>query len=423
MKNIKIYGLLACLCLLMQSCLFSEDDVFDDSSAQRAMASVEECHNMLLSAPNGWLMEYYPGDGPEFGGYNLIAKFDGDYVELASELSTGNYRSGEICKSLYKLESFQGTELSFDSHNELIHMFCEPSGYNAPGYAGDYEFTFRSVTKDKIELTGKKRGNKLIMTPLPENTDWQVYLSNVNSIKNSAAFETYKLMVGGDEVVRMIQYDHALTVRRLDENGQAITTRYPFIYTETGIKMLDPLKVNGKTMSNFTWDVENRSFVCSDNGVDASFDFFRPDKYYDYIGRFRLMYGNSQTNVTISEKVDGASYVMKGLTSFDIEIRYNFDNDCIDIFSQYLGSVLGMHLYLCAWDAVGGSLTWVEGSGLTGFVTSGSSEPTTIEFKDNGVFGTADSILLYLFLGTASVETALMPLQQLPFPVLQKIGD
>ena len=47
MKNIKIYSLLACLCLLTQSCLFSEDDVFDDSSAQRAMASVDECHAAL----------------------------------------------------------------------------------------------------------------------------------------------------------------------------------------------------------------------------------------------------------------------------------------------------------------------------------------------------------------------------------------
>ena len=57
MKKSKIYSLLACVCLLMQSCLFSEEDVFDQSSAQRAMESVEECNNLLQSSSNGWLME------------------------------------------------------------------------------------------------------------------------------------------------------------------------------------------------------------------------------------------------------------------------------------------------------------------------------------------------------------------------------
>lgn len=423
MKNIKIYGLLTCLCLLMQSCLFSEEDVFDDSSAQRAMASVEECHNVLLGAPNGWLMEYYPGDGPENGGYNLIAKFDGDYVELASEMSTDSYNSGEVCKSLYKVTSFQGTELSFDSHNELIHMFCEPDGYNAPGYAGDYEFTFRSVTKDRIELSGKKRGNTLIMTPLPEETNWQTFLANVNSIKNDAPYATYKLMVGGNEVVKMLRSNHTLTIKTLDDMGQATTAYFPYIYTEDGIKALQPLEINGTRMSNFTWNSENRSFVCSDEGVSASLDFYRPEKYLDYTGRYRLMYGSSQTNVTIAQKIDGVSYTMTGLSSFGIEVLYNFDNDCIDILAQYMGSVLGMQLYLCPWDAAAGYLTWAEGTGLSGFITSESSEPMTIEFKDNGVYGTADSFLLYLFLGPASAETAFMTLQQIPYPVLQKISD
>lgn len=74
---------------------------------------------------------------------------------MASEVATPNYEVGEYSTSLFKVNSFQGTELSFDSHNELIHIFCEPNGYNDPGYAGDYEFIFRSLSKDKIVLTGK----------------------------------------------------------------------------------------------------------------------------------------------------------------------------------------------------------------------------------------------------------------------------
>ena len=61
MRKIKIYGLLTCVCLMMQSCLFNEDDIFDESSAQRAIASVNECQEILKGAANGWLLEYYTG--------------------------------------------------------------------------------------------------------------------------------------------------------------------------------------------------------------------------------------------------------------------------------------------------------------------------------------------------------------------------
>ena len=88
MKRLIIYGLSACLCVMMHSCLFSEENIFEASSAQRAMASVKECNKVLQGAANGWLLEYYPGDGPAFGGYNLLAKFDGEKVEMAADVAT-----------------------------------------------------------------------------------------------------------------------------------------------------------------------------------------------------------------------------------------------------------------------------------------------------------------------------------------------
>ena len=135
MRKIKIYGLLTCVCLMMQSCLFNEDDIFDESSAQRAIASVNECQEILKGAANGWLLEYYTGEDGEYGGFNVLARFDGNNVIMAADFATDNYEIGEESTSLYKVESYQGTELSFDSYNELIHEFCEPSGYNSPGYA------------------------------------------------------------------------------------------------------------------------------------------------------------------------------------------------------------------------------------------------------------------------------------------------
>ena len=56
-KNITIYLLLALACLGLQSCLFQEENYFDDSSANRATADVNRCSELLKAAPK-WL-----GDG------------------------------------------------------------------------------------------------------------------------------------------------------------------------------------------------------------------------------------------------------------------------------------------------------------------------------------------------------------------------
>lgn len=421
MNNVKIFGLLACWCLIMQSCLFSEEDVFDDTSAQRAMASVSECNEVLQSASNGWLLEYYPGDGPEFGGYNLIAKFDGKNVELASEEATDNFAVGEIVTSLYKVSSFQGTELSFDSHNELIHMFCEPVSYSDPGFSGDYEFIFRSVSKDKIVLTGKKHGNRLVMTPFPENADRKEFLTGIAKLKNEAPYATYKLKIGGTEIAEMLREEHALTITEVDDRGQETTTKYPYIYTTSGIKMLEPMEFNGTVMTQFDWDNVSRTFVCKDAGVNAELEFFCREDYPKYIGTYLLKYGSSQAIVKISQKIEGLSYTMEGLPVFDLEVKYNFKNDCIDLLFQYLGEFSGLQVYLCPWDAVNSYLTWDKKSGLSGVITSEEGDPLKIQFKDNGVFGLGNSLLFFGFEGAPSSETMAGYLLQIPYPTLQKI--
>lgn len=420
MKNLRIYGLLACMCLLIQSCLFSESDVFDSSSAQRAIASVNECQKILQSAPNGWLLEYYPGQKAESGGYSLIAKFNGEKVEMVSEVATLNYEVGEACTSLYKVSSFQGTELSFDSYNELIHMFCEPNSYTDPGYEGDYEFIFRSISEDKIVLTGKKHGVTLTMTPMPKNESWDTYLNGIVAVKNAAPYLTYKLKVGGTEVVKMLRSEHALTTTKVDDRGQETTTYYPFLYTSEGIRMLEPIELNGVAMSEFRWDNDKRSFICTNKGVDAAVEFYSPDNYPKYIGNYLMAYGSKVIAVTINQKIEGASYTLHGFPSFDIELTYNYRTDCFDVLFQYLGMSGGSYIYLCPWDSAAGYFTWQNGSGLSGEIVSTSEQPLTIAFVDNGVYGSADSFLVAKFTGAPSGSTYNGSVAQIATPLLQK---
>ena len=118
-KNRTIYFLLALVCLGLQSCLFQEEDYFDDSSANRATADVKRCSELLEAAPNGWVMEYYVGKDYSLGGITLLCKFDGQRVTMASQIAGAD----ETVSSLYSVKSEQATMLSFDTYNYLVHYF------------------------------------------------------------------------------------------------------------------------------------------------------------------------------------------------------------------------------------------------------------------------------------------------------------
>lgn len=423
MKKYTIYTLLACVCMIMQSCLFNEEDVFDDSSAQRAIASVEECKEILKGAENGWLMEYYTGFEGGYGGFNLLAKFDGSTVSMMSEMETSSFAVGEEAVSQYKVSSFQGTQLSFDGYNEMIHSFCEPNGFGDPGYAGDYEFIFRSATKDKIVLTGKKYGNTLVMTPLSVTQNRSDYVLQVAEMPLKAFLGTYELLINGQKVATVEQDVHTFVINRDEAVGTAKPVDAPFIYHANGLTLYQPITLNGVTMSQFTWDQEAMTYVCSDAGVDAKIVSVYPAgyKFYeDVLGAYKMKFGANNISVTLTEKEKGKTYTLKGLPVFDLVVNYNGKYGTIDIVYQYLGVYEGSEIYLCPWDSVEGYLTWTPGSGLTGVLRSES--PLTYSFKDNGVYGSANSLLFYAFSGTPSSSTGLGSILQIPTPVLTKVN-
>lgn len=132
-KNITKYLLLALACLGLQSCLFQEENYFDDSSANRATADVSRCGELLKGAPNGWVMEYYVGKDYSLGGITLLCRFDGQRVTMASQMSEAD----ETVSSLYSVKSEQATMLSFDTYNYLVHYFGQPQGSMSDDPNGD----------------------------------------------------------------------------------------------------------------------------------------------------------------------------------------------------------------------------------------------------------------------------------------------
>ena len=62
---------MAAAVLLAAACSPEEDDIFSDSSANRADAAIAADMQVLTGAANGWLMEYYPEASQMYGGYKL----------------------------------------------------------------------------------------------------------------------------------------------------------------------------------------------------------------------------------------------------------------------------------------------------------------------------------------------------------------
>ena len=85
----------------------------------------------------------------------MLAKFDTDgKVTVANEVSFADYTE----TSYYSVKQSAGVMLSFDTYNNLFHVFSDPSaplaGDQGSGMEGDYDFSVLSTTKDKEFLKG-----------------------------------------------------------------------------------------------------------------------------------------------------------------------------------------------------------------------------------------------------------------------------
>ena len=335
-KNITIYLLLALACLGLQSCLFQEENYFDDSSANRATADVNRCSELLKAAPNGWVMEYYIGKDYSLGGITLLCRFDGQRVTMASQMSEAD----ETVSSLYSVKSEQATMLSFDTYNYLVHYFGQPQGSMSDDpngtLGGDYEFIISSASAERIELKGKKYGNRIVMKALTEDQTWKQYLTKIKKVEDDAFFYEYDLLMDGLYTGQMIRSNYTFILTYYDEIGKVHQKTVPFMFTADGLRFHEPVTIDGQTMQNFVWKNELISFVCTDEGATGvklagvytagyqSYDYYPGTYQMDF---YRLNDETKQLEVASQEvrllkNEDGKSYWLKGL-EYDILVMFD----------------------------------------------------------------------------------------------------
>lgn len=250
----KIYNILFTLIavLAFTSCSNDIDEVFDKPSAERVNDAIAEYKTVLTSAENGWLMKYYPKANTKYGGYNLLLKFgtDGNVTAMSDALGADTKAT-----SHYKLEQSASIVLSFDEYNKVIHFFSDPAnpdgiGDNGKGMEGDLEFRVLTATADSVVMLGKKRGTKIVMTPMAKDADWTETINQIDGLEKEMQFPKYTCEVNGVKYVATTSYR---TITFTSSNAEDGSTTIPYIVTDKGIEFYKPITLNGISIKGFNY--------------------------------------------------------------------------------------------------------------------------------------------------------------------------
>ncbi len=250
----RIYNILFTLIavLAFTSCSNDIDEVFDKPSAERVNDAIAEYKTVLTSAENGWLMKYYPKANTKYGGYNLLLKFgtDGNVTAMSDALGADTKAT-----SHYKLEQSASIVLSFDEYNKVIHFFSDPAnpagiGDNGKGMEGDLEFRVLTATADSVVMLGKKRGTKIVMTPMAKDADWTETINQIDGLEQEMQFPKYTCEVNDVKYVATSSYR---TITFTSSNAEEGSTTEPYIVTDKGIEYYEPITLNGVTIKGFNY--------------------------------------------------------------------------------------------------------------------------------------------------------------------------
>jgi hypothetical protein len=386
-----IYSILILFVTLgFQSCVNDEKEVFSKSASERMSEAMAKYSEILESPKNGWRLSYYAGEDKAYGGYNMLISFADGKANVASEIA----ETDTIYHSSYDIISNQGPVLTFDTFNPVMHFFGSPSSSSLDGFQGDYEFVIMSASADSVVLKGKKWKNKMVMTPMPEKTEWKSYLDSIITIQSENSFPEYVCTIGGKETKLSFSENHTM-----DISYESSSSTNSFIYNTKGIEFSSPADIAGHEFKSLEWSSIDTTFVgTSTDGTKASFKIYISPEYKKYIGTWGITINGTIFTANVVQNVPGQSFTVTSTQlPFPFVANYSPADDKVSVTTQNVGTYSEYTVKLCPWDANEGYLTWSDNIGMESTITSKS--PLTLTFADNGRWSTytVNSYLLYLF--------------------------
>lgn len=257
--------------LALTACSDDENNVFDQSAAERLEQYKKDYAEVLTDKGGLWTMEYF--SNPDEPGYVFVMKFDtnGSVTISANHKWIGSQFKQET--SLWKMIADNGPVLSFNSYNNLFHIFADPANIEGPdaptgdygdinetgyGHEGDYEFQVMEVSDDKntVRLLGKKRMYDIYLHRLDADTDPAQYLADVKAVASrfSSKFNDMT-MIDADgnryrvkDLYKGIPSIYPLGIK--DYVDQTVSGNA--ILTLSGFRFMEPLEVKRSNNSTFT---------------------------------------------------------------------------------------------------------------------------------------------------------------------------
>ena len=373
MNKIKNFSLLLfALPLLLTSCLKDNDEVFDESASERLQAALAETRSVLRGAENGWVMDYYVGTDQVYGGYTFIVKFDSLTCTACSELTP------QAETSFYKLTTDNGPVLTFDTYNTVLHELATPSAGNYEGFHADYEFQVVSATPELVLLRGRRTGSVMQMRPL--KTTSGEYLQKVEQMQKDMLVASMTTDLDGNNVTADLDLD-GRQVSFYSTTDTTLVHDCAFTFTDEGIRLYSAVDAFGKTLFDFSYNVETKQFTSLDKqnpGLVLQGRLPKDYVYYeqvpgDYVFSFLVSNGASyqkvSVDVTIEEDTEGSGFILKGLgQGFDIKLGYDKSKGTLSLNTQIVANISGGYLWMNAADFGGGGSLY-PGYPVCGMIT------------------------------------------------------
>ena len=260
---------------------FEEADLFDESAALRIEHNAERLQEILVNAPEGWVMQYHTGKGVAvFEGFNLFARFEkGGKVTLAGDhryLRDGNAGKYTEHASLYELIREDGLVLAFNTWNDVLTPFVDPVAYwaapelllkDGEGMQGDQNLVVMSMKEDEIICRGERY--YALIRLVKADRDWQTYIADTKAMKDlitSDAIDSYYITAEDETMYCVGLRDGRYRISDRVKNPLRIDS-LSCCFTPIGFRNERPDTIAGHVFQEFKMSEDGSALVNEDGSV------------------------------------------------------------------------------------------------------------------------------------------------------------
>ncbi|MDO4879864.1 MAG: DUF4302 domain-containing protein [Capnocytophaga sp.] len=363
------------------ACSQKEDPVYEQSYVERTNATITEYSKILEEASNGWLLTLYPGLEQHYGGYNFIVSFAEGKITAVSEVNTTEATSD------YSLIFNEKVILSFDTFNQVLHHFVEPSYLFPHGKEGDNQFEIQSYENEVFTLKGKRSYNTMTLSKF--TGDKATFLSKMQArSQQMKSVGITPITLNGKQISLVLHP----TLRQLTISEGDTSYQEAFIYTDNGIKLYEPIEIEGTTFSEFHISEDNQTLSTADGTLSTALVYTLPFDFNTRYLTLNLSADNCSANSKFSELYEQYRNFTYNRASYTTQPRISFGyrNETGVTFSLYQGGTARYTLDFLPVAGQANQVNVVEGMRSLNWNAASNLYPIIDAFVQNAPYEVTD---------------------------------